>query len=115
MAKRNALLDHLLNPKNRDSLSPLVLTPNPDRLQFGYFGNPGDWNTVAGYIAGPVRWPVTWFPDANVAFLDATTPVWDALRLAALVSPNDTAVISGVAEAEMAEWLDDPYSIWNIR
>ena len=109
MAKQNPLLEHLLNPKNRDPRSSLVLTPNPGRLRFGYFGNPGNWDTVASYIAGPVRWPVTWFPDANVAFLDATTRVWDALRLAALGSPNGTVVISGVAEAEMTEWLNDPY------
>ena len=109
MAKPNPLLDHLLNQKNRDRRSPLFTPGNSDRLRFGYFGNPGDWNTVAGYIGGPVRWPVIWFPDANFAFLDATTPVWEALRLAALGTRNGNTVISGVAEAEMSKWLTDPY------
>lgn len=109
MAKPNHLLDHLLNPKNRDRRSPIISTANSNRLQFGYYGNPGDWSTVADYIAGPVRWPVTWFPDANVAFLEATTPVWDALRLSALGTPNGNTVISGVVEAEMTEWLNAPY------
>lgn len=109
MAKPNHLLDHLLDPKNRDHRGPLLLTANSERLHFGYFGNRGDWNTVAGYIGGPTRWPVTWFPDANVAFLDATKPVWDALRLAALGTPNGSTVISGVAEAEMTAWLKEPY------
>lgn len=109
MAKPNHLLDHLLNPKNRDRRSPIISTANSNRLQFGCYGNPGDWSTVADYISGPARWPVTWFPDANVAFLEATTPVWDALRLSALGTPNGNTVISGVVEAEMTEWLADPY------
>ncbi|MCE9545948.1 MAG: hypothetical protein K8T25_10575 [Planctomycetia bacterium] len=109
MPKPNHLLDHLLNPKNRDRLSALLVTADSDRLQVEYFVNRGDWHTVANYIDGPTRWPVTWFPDANVAFLDTTTPVWDALRLAALGTPNGSTIISGVAEAEMTEWLNDPY------
>src|SRR5271157_426637 len=109
MAKSNHLLDHLRNPKHHDPRSCLLLTANPGRLQLVDSGTPGDWNTVAGYIGGLTRWPVTWFPDANVAFLDATTPVWDALRLAALGTPNGSTVISGVVEAEMTEWLNTPY------
>jgi hypothetical protein len=108
MIKHHQLLDHFRNPKNRDR-SSLLLKRNPDQLRFTYSTSLGDWNTVVSYIAGPLRWPVTWFPDANVAFLGATWSVWDALRLAALGSPNPTTVISGVAEAEMADWLNDPY------
>jgi|SRR5579883_489773 len=109
MSKHNYLLSHLLDPDNRDEPSRLVVTPNPDRLYFRYTGEPGGWDTVASYIAGPSRWPVKWFPDANIAFLPGTDGVWDALRVAGLGSLNGSTVISGVAEHEMQEWLDDPW------
>jgi hypothetical protein len=109
MTKPNPLLDHLLNRKHHDSRDPIIVDANPNRLVFSYFRNRGDWNTVASYIAGLTRWPVTWFPDANVAFLDAAAPVWHALRVAALGEQHAPTVISGVVEAEMKEWLDDPY------
>lgn len=52
---------------------------------------------------------MAWFPDANVAFLPATEGVWNALRVAALGSPNGSTVITGVIEYEMKEWLSEPW------
>jgi hypothetical protein len=86
MAKQNYLLDYFQNPANRDDPPHVVSAGNPNRLCIGYKGGRGDWNTVAGFISGLRRWPVTWFPDANVAFVDQTEVVWDALRLAALAA-----------------------------
>ncbi|MBI1913358.1 MAG: hypothetical protein HYS12_01160 [Planctomycetes bacterium] len=107
MAKPNPLLDYLLDPGNRDERSSRFT--NPNRLHFNYLGVYGSWGDVAGIIAEPMCSSLAWFPDANVAFLDPTTPVWDALRLSALGSPIGSTVISGVAEYEMKEWLNDPY------
>lgn len=104
----NYLLHHFLNQRQQDPRSPLLLTAMPRRLVFEFDRIEGDWNTVAGFVGGPNPWPVVWCPDANVAFLDATAPVWDALRLAALGPYGARTVISGVAEAEMEEWLTDP-------
>lgn len=108
MNKQDRLLDHLRDPKNRDPRSPVTIGPNPDRLSFIYMRGPGGWHDVARFIRRTTQ-EVAWFPDANVAFLEPTTPVWDALRLTALGSPGGSTVISGVVEYEMAEWLKNPY------
>ena len=109
MAKQNYFLDHLRNPNNRDLSSPLLLNADTNRLALRYKEYPGDWSTIANYIHGPNGWPVMWYPDANIAFLNQTTPIWDALRLAALGTSQGKTVISEVAEAEMTEWLNKPY------
>src|SRR5262249_530042 len=101
--------EHFADPKNRVTCTSILVTPTPNRLQFECYGAIGDWSDVGHLIAKPTHAGVAWFPDANVAFLDATSTVWSALRLAALGQPNGSAVISGVAEYEMTEWLREPY------
>ena len=103
------LLNHLQNPKFRDKRSPLIDTIKGNRLRPGYFVGRGDIQTAAGFIAGLHSWPVTWFPDANVAFRSDTQVLWDALRLAALGQRQDKVVIAGTVEYEMQEWLADPW------
>lgn len=109
MAKKNPLVEYLFDPEKRDRPDLISLGHGPERLVYSHFGEPGDWRTVAGFISGLRRWPVTWFPDANVAINDAAAPVWDALRVAGLAAPDGSAALSGVVEAELREWLDDPY------
>lgn len=109
MPKRYPLVDHLWNPANQNSRDPLTVLSDPRRLTYQHEGNPGDWNTVANYIFGPRPWPVMWFPDTNVAILDQAAPVWEAFRKAGLGSPDGVAVLSGVVEGELNEWLADPY------
>jgi hypothetical protein len=110
MTKPNYLIEHFRDPRRRDQASPLILSSDyPDRLHFQYSCDKRDWNTVARFISGPKQWPVAWIPDANVAVLDITTPVWDALRAVALGNPRGSTVITSVVNAELAEWLDQPY------
>ena len=75
MTKPNHLLDHFSNPAFRDQRSPVATTSNPDRLCLGFGWGEGNWRTVADFISGPSRWPVAWFPDANVAFIPETEVV----------------------------------------
>jgi hypothetical protein len=108
MSKKIYLEDHIVNPLFRVQHSGSK--PDLNRLGFAYWHRPGDWGTVADYIAGPGRWgQVMWFPDANVAILPETAPVWDALWVAAQGSPNGSTVITGVVEKELEEWLNEPY------
>jgi len=109
MAKPNYLIEHFRDPRRRDDPSPVAFNGDPNRLRFLYSGGEGDWNTVVRFISDRDRWPVAWIPDANVAFLDATTPVWDALRAVALGNPDGSTVVTGVVEAEMIQWLNLPY------
>jgi hypothetical protein len=109
MGKPNYLLDHLLDPNYRDPGGSVATTLDPNRLHFQYGRLLGDWRGVARLIVNPMGSGAAWFPDANVAFLDATEPVWQALRWVALGSPSGSTVITGVTEAEMTEWLNDPY------
>jgi hypothetical protein len=109
MSKPNHLLDHLCNPTYHDKPSSIVLPIDPARCSPHYMKGKGNWGNVAEYIAGTKRWPVKWFPDANVAFRDDTQVIWDALRVAALGSKTGSTGITGVAGYEMKEWLDDPW------
>jgi hypothetical protein len=109
MAKPNHLLEHFRTPRRRDRPSLISIDYDPNRLQFQYLSGEGDWHTVARLISDRDRWPVAWMPDANVAFLDDTTPVWDALRAVALGNPDGSTVVTEVIEGEMTEWLDLPY------
>jgi hypothetical protein len=107
--KPNYLVAHFSDPRRHDRPSRVAISDNPNRLKFLYLVGKGDWNTVARFIFGRSRWPVDWIPDSNIAFLDATTPVWDALRAVALGNPDGATVVTGVVEAEMTEWLNLPY------
>jgi hypothetical protein len=109
MPRPNYLLEHFRDPRRRDQPSPVAICGDPNRLCFRYFSGAGDWNTVARFISDRDGWPVAWIPDANVAFLVTTTPVWDALRAVALGNPDGSTVVTGVVEAEMAQWLNSPY------
>jgi hypothetical protein len=109
MAKTNPLLDHLLDPENRDPTSAGVVSLDRNRLHYRYLGLYGTWGDIAGLITAPTFAGTAWFPDANVAILDQTAPVWDALRLTSLGSPIGSTVISGVTEFELKEWLNEPY------
>ncbi len=107
MEKPNPLLDHLKNPNFCDALdNDASMSP---RLRFRYEGSPGDWGNIARTIYGPNQLSVAWFPDANIAFRDDTEEVWTSLRLAGLGSKDGSAILSGVVEAEMMEWLNDPW------
>jgi hypothetical protein len=111
MGKPNYLLEHFADPKNWDPTNRVPATAGLGRLTLWYAGKPGTWADVARAVTDPRNANAAWFPDANVAFLPATTPVWDALRVAALGCPAGTTILSGVAEAEMQEWLADPYRL----
>jgi hypothetical protein len=109
MIKPNYLVEHFHDPRRRDLPSRIAINDNPNRLRFRYLGDHGDWNTVVRFIYDHDRWPVAWIPDANIAFLDGTTPVWEALRASALGNPDGSTVVTGVVEAEMTQWLNSPY------
>ncbi len=108
MSKENHLLDHLLNPFYRDESSRLILPGNHIRLLKKYKRWTGNWRNIADFITYAARLPITWFPDANVAFREDTEMVWDALRIAAMGSNTASTVISGVVEYEVSEWLKEP-------
>lgn len=56
MSKPNLLLDHFDDLQFQDRRGRLLIAPfPPHRLALSLRGYPGDWNTVAGYIAGPRR------------------------------------------------------------
>jgi hypothetical protein len=109
MSKPNYLAEHLSDPKNWDNPTLAQKLPDENRLRFKYAIMPATWSKLAEAIRGPNLAGVTWFPDANVAFLEATTPIWDAFRVAASNDPNGSVILSGVAEGEMQEWLAKPY------
>lgn len=111
MSKPNFLLNHLLDSNFRDPPCPIALSGDPNRLTRQYRFAPGNWATVARAISGPNQRPVTWFPDANVVFRQDTDLVWAALRAAAIGRPGGSAVISGVIEAEITDWLNDPWGL----
>lgn len=109
MTKPNYLVEHFRDPRYHDPPSQIAINDDPNRLHFRYFGDKGGWDTVARFVLDRDRWPVAWIPDANVAILDATEPVWDALRAVALGNPNGSTVLTGVVEAELMQWLNLPY------
>jgi hypothetical protein len=108
MDKKNSLIDHLQNPNFVDRPSS-ILYPGDEanRLTFRFTERLGGWQSVADWIRRG-NTAVTWFPDTNVAIRSDTNEVWQALRAAGLGSPAGSAVISGVVEAELNEWLKSP-------
>lgn len=109
MPKPNHLFDHLVDPQNKDRRGLLHLNSSRERLRFSYTCDDGNWATVARLVAQSTMSALTWFPDSNVCFLDATSPVWEALRLAGLGNPTGSTVISNVIAAELSDWLSEPY------
>jgi len=108
-SKDKYLIKHLQNASYRDKLSSVVL-PSDDyrRLTMTYLVDPGGWREVIRIIENSSGGPA-WFPDANIAILDQTEVVWDALRLAALGSRDGSTIFTGVVLGELQEWLDSPY------
>jgi hypothetical protein len=78
-------------------------------LHLRYGSIPGGWNNVARLVHASLGHSVSWFPDANVAILDETTGVWEALRLVALGSGGSTAFLTAIVREELREWLEDPH------
>jgi hypothetical protein len=110
MGKPDFLLDHLLDPRFQDRRSPIFLPGDAEnRLFLRRFNMSGGWRRVANFIASPLGHTTTWFPDTNVAIRPETELFWDAVRASALGSQRPAAVLSGVVEAELEEWLDDPW------
>jgi hypothetical protein len=107
--KEDHLLQHLQNPAFRDEPSRLAWPGASGRLTIMPCTFSGGMDAVAKFVNGSAGWRVSWFPDANIGIRDDATPVWDALRLAALGSNMGSTVISGVVEHELAEWFRDPW------
>jgi hypothetical protein len=109
VAKNNYLFDHLFNPAFKDRMSLIQLKGNAHRLSFGFGRSMGGWRKVAEIIESAAGHRLRWFPDANVAFLPDTQPVWDAFRLAGLGIPGGVATLTEAALSEMEVWLENPY------
>lgn len=107
--KPTPLFDHLTNSKFGDSSSDIAFPWDRGRLRPSYELIDGDWSDVARMISGLGQFSPAWFPDANVAMLPDTTPVWDALRLTALETGNRSQTyFTGPVLAELAPWLESP-------
>src|SRR5207248_7933347 len=89
----------------------IALSTNPDRLCFGFGECDGNWRVVADLISQASRWPVTWFPDANIAFIPQTEVVWEALRMAGLGIRGGVAALTTAVRGEMEEWLNAPFRL----
>jgi hypothetical protein len=109
MNHRIPLFGHVDNPEFHDPGSALVLPGGNRRLALLRRHLSGGWDAVASVVSDPRNERIAWFPDANVAILDATTPVWDSLRFVALLSKRPSTVFTSIVAHELEEWIQDPH------
>ena len=107
-SKDNPLLAHLQNTAFHDERCRLVLPGAGHRLHATYVCHPGDWHDVIPIISTSAMLRTAWFPDANVAIIDETAPIWNSLHLAGLGSTTGSTFFTSVVRRELEEWLDKP-------
>lgn len=107
MKNRNYLVEHLLDPAFFDEPSSIVFPGDPLRLILHSQGFNGNWVDIARSVADSPS--VVWLPDANVAILNETEAVWDALRIVAMESGRESAIVTVPVLGELLQWLRAPY------
>lgn len=110
---KNPTFAHLRNPEFTDSDDRDPRSKSGFVTEYGLtacqFPADFSWLSKLIYADANERKDFLWIPDANMAIRSNAAPVWEAFQKAFALDYKPQCLLLPAVEAELTEWLDEPY------